>query len=149
MQYEWHGFSYKVNAQVVGEEIERLEQKNGKVTPAEMVKEAKPKKSPLHNLFEWDDKKAADAYRLQTARQVLCALYVVNPDRPKERAFVNVELRAETRQGTFVNVNAAMTDEITRDIVLQNAISELKAFKNKYKRLSELAKVFEAIDSLE
>lgn len=148
MVYKWSGYSYKINAQIVGEEIEKIEQKKGSFTPRDIVKTAQAEKNPLHPLFEWDDKKAADAHRLQTARQILCCLIKVEKDQKPVRAFVNIETKAPTKQGLFANIRTAMETAETREIVLQNALAELMAFKSKYASLIELSSVFEAIEKL-
>lgn len=148
MVYKWQGYNYSVNPQTVGEEIEKIEQKKGKVTPADIVKKAKATSSPLHNLFEWDDKKAADAYRIHTARQVLCCLVRVEDGQAPTRAFVNIETKAPAKQGLFVNIQSAMADAMSREIVLKNALLELESFQRKYATLTELSNVFLAIEQL-
>lgn len=50
--------------------INKLE-KAGRLTPAEVVDAARNPKSPLHAYFEWDNDRAADAYRLGQARQLI------------------------------------------------------------------------------
>lgn len=52
--------------------IQRLaDQSGGIITPEILVADAKRKDSPLHSLFEWDAKKAAEAHWLATARDIL------------------------------------------------------------------------------
>ena len=43
---------------------------------------------------------------------------------------------------------AAMSNEELRKALLENALEELEAFKAKYRSLSELAAVFEAMDNI-
>jgi len=57
--------------------IKELESKEGKVTPQELVDAARNKNHPLHNDFEWDDKKAAQKHRLDTARAIIASVRVV------------------------------------------------------------------------
>ena len=151
MVYEWKGYNYKVKAQVVGEEIEKIEKEKGIVTPAEVVTRAKSKKNPMHSLFEWDDRKAAEAHRLHQARQMICALTIVDAEVSQSpvRAFVNIETKAPAKQGLFANIKKAMTDAESREVVLRNAYAELVAFRHKYESLSELTGIFEKIDELE
>ena len=42
---------------------EIAERNNGIITPDLILEEARPKKSPLHRFFCWDNSKAADEYR--------------------------------------------------------------------------------------
>jgi len=57
--------SIKLGVQQVAQ---TLYDKYGKVVPSELVDAAKPKDSPAHDGFEWDNKKAGDKYRLHQAR---------------------------------------------------------------------------------
>jgi bifunctional DNA-binding transcriptional regulator/antitoxin component of YhaV-PrlF toxin-antitoxin module len=67
-------------------------------------------------------------------------------DKPIEvRAYMNV---SEQKSGEFINTTQAFKSADSREIVLKRAYQELEAFKQKYKNLKELAKVFEAIDEL-
>jgi hypothetical protein len=50
-------------------ELARL--RNGEITPDEVVTIAKDKASPLHAEFEWDNRIAGHAYRLQQARALI------------------------------------------------------------------------------
>jgi hypothetical protein len=57
--------SIKLGVQQVAQ---TLYDKHGRVVPSELVDAAKPKDSPAHDGFEWDNKKAGDKYRLYQAR---------------------------------------------------------------------------------
>ena len=60
--------------------------------------------------------------------------------------FVNVsEKRTET--GSYISTEVALSNEKTRRIVLNRALTELKIFKKKYGDLNELSEVFNAIDT--
>jgi hypothetical protein len=48
-----------------------LDKANGGLRPSEVVAAAKPKSSPLHNEFEWNDTKAGEEYRLYQARHLI------------------------------------------------------------------------------
>jgi hypothetical protein len=73
--------------------------KDGRLTPEDVVKSAARKTSPLHEYFEWDEKKAAKKYRLMQARQLIRSVtihvtrdeveikvprFVRDPDMPSE-----------------------------------------------------------------
>lgn len=148
MVYKWNGYNLPVKAEIVGRELEKLERKNGSVQPEDMVKAAKSEKSVLHPLFEWDNDKAADAYRVEQAKTVIRLLVVEDlsgEGMPKKvRAFVNV---SESREkGVFINTQKALETPETRGIVLRAAFAELVAFKAKYETYTELSRVFTAIE---
>jgi hypothetical protein len=55
----------------VQDELQRIAEKYGGLRPSEVVAEAKSKESPIHSEFEWNDGKAAHAYRLNQARTLI------------------------------------------------------------------------------
>ena len=65
------GLAKGVDPSIAAQELQRLQEKYGGLTPEVIVKEAFHKKSPLHPIFEWDNDKAAYNYRLQQARILL------------------------------------------------------------------------------
>lgn len=147
--YKWVGRQFPVNANIVGQEVEKIEQANGFVTAELFVDAARPVTSPLHNLLEWDDPKAAEAFRKQQASKILCALTIKNVQGREVRAYVNVAPGAPDpvrRTGTFINTSDAFSDKNKRAIVLQVALRELNELKQKYKELTELNNIFVAIE---
>lgn len=60
--------------------VTRLYQENKSVIPSEIVKKSKPKTSPTHGCFEWDDKKAGSEYRLEQARRWIRKIKIEIPD---------------------------------------------------------------------
>lgn len=57
--------------------IRTLENPNGQITPSQVVKDAKNKRSPLHRLFDWNQKSAAEKYWLCQAREIIGAVTIV------------------------------------------------------------------------
>jgi len=56
-----------------------------------VVAEARSKKSPLHQYFDWDNKVAGEKWRLEQARSLIRrAIIVVGEPEKKVRAFVHV-----------------------------------------------------------
>lgn len=51
--------------------LQSLETAEGELTPDTVVDDARLKSSPLHSLFEWDKSKAARAWWIQQAREVI------------------------------------------------------------------------------
>jgi len=149
MIYKWK-FQPKgnVSAQAAGDCIEQIAKKNrGAITAKAIVKEAKAKKSPLHNLFEWDDTVAAKNYREEQARQILVQLVIIqkgknNKDLLKVRAFVSVE---EERGIHYTPFERAMSKPHLREQLLLQAMGELQNWQQKYEDLKELSRIFAAI----
>lgn len=147
MVYKWKNYKYSVPAEIVGKHFQKLEKKEGALTSQNVLESARSEKSPIHSLFEWDDTKAAEQYRLKQAAQLICNLTVEieTDDKPIEcRAYMDV---SEAKVGSFINVQSAFQSEESRDVVLRRALNELSAFKTKYKNLLELQDVFNVIDT--
>lgn len=74
MVYKWSdGAILNADAQLVGQELETIEVK----TPKAIVAMAKDSKTELHKCFEWDDTKAAEAYRIEQAGYLVRHLTIV------------------------------------------------------------------------
>ena len=55
----------------IRDRLASLEQAHGRLTPSVVVTDAKKKTSPLHCLFVWDMKTAAERYWLDRAREII------------------------------------------------------------------------------
>lgn len=148
--YSWRsGFTPTVSADVVGGVFEYIEKRDGVVTRESFLDESRLVESPTHKLFEWNDKKAAEKWRLSVSQKTINHLVatVVFEDQEtiKAPALVNV---STIKTGKYVNVIDAMENEKDRAIVLNNAIRRLQSFQKEYQKLSELSGVFKAINEV-
>lgn len=57
--------------------LRALESGDGRLTPARVVQDARTTRSPLHRLFNWNTKQAAEKYWLHRAREIIGAVTVV------------------------------------------------------------------------
>jgi hypothetical protein len=133
----------------------QLAQKNGgKLTPEQVLTAAKPKSSPLHQHFQWDDSEAAKQYRLMQAGQLIRRVritYAPNEDRSfRVRAYVNVipeVAEDESQRGHYVPFETAMSIPNYREQLLANARRDAETFKSKYATLEEVLPIISAIES--
>lgn len=65
-------------------EIQKIYDLHGEVTPTLVLKKAKLKKNPLHDYFEWDDSEAAREYRLIQSRKLIRQVKVIHEDRKEK-----------------------------------------------------------------
>lgn len=150
--YEYVGRSWNVSAQKAGERLKEIEERDGSVTPQAVVEDARPEDSLLHPVFEWDDQKAAEAYRIHQAGNFIRCIVVVpeKNDVVKEpvKLFINTKPTddGQKRAGTYINVHSAMENPASRSVILSNAKHEMLLFRKKYSQLKELSLVFMAID---
>lgn len=131
---------YKADAQKCYEEIGD----NG-TSPEEVLKKARNKKSELHKCFEWDNSIAAEKYRLQQARFLICNLVVVTENKDDEPVRV---FQISSERNTYQPTRLFMQDMNEYQILLKRAKNELVSIKRRYQTLTELEKVFSAIDKL-
>jgi hypothetical protein len=149
MIYQWAvGAHCPIEAQIAGEELERIRTwNNGRLDAVNVVEASRDPGAPLHPAFEWNDKKAATAHRISQAMYVIRHV-VVNVDKPDGesapiRAFVSVQ-RDEDR--SYTSIGHALSDDDLRAQVLASAWAELEAWRRRHAELIELAKVFAVID---
>ena len=151
MEYRWKIPKYgAVPAQAAGEHIEELEATHGKVTPKLLLDDSRPEDAVLHPLYEWDDYKAAEKYRLSQSGDIVRNLVIVRPVEMEQeertipvvtrkdeevvevRAFTSVE---ENGERTYKSTSIIVTDE---DLWLQ-AVADIQAMlrslKAKYANL--------------
>lgn len=149
MTYKWKaGSRIKINAKVAGQELERIRTRhNGRLTPQDILKEAKAKASPLHGAFEWSDNKAAQQFRLQQAQYLIRSIEVVvvqsKTKTSNVRAFVNVKRDSDR---SYTSIGHAMSDAELRQQVVAQAWKELGEWRRRYENLAEFSKVFGIID---
>ncbi len=150
MIYKWKssGAPAGISAQVAGDELERIRTRNnGRLDPKEVVEESRDPSAPLHPAFEWDDAKAAGAYRIGQAAHMIRHIDVVveKPEGQPQpiRAFVSVK-RDEDR--SYTSVQHALSDADLRAQVVSQAWAELEAWRKRHAELVEFAKVFAVMD---
>lgn len=148
--YAWKaGRRYKVSAQAVGEELEKIESRYGRVMPHNVVTVAASPASILHPFFEWDNEKAATEHRLEQARSLIRCVTVApydghEPSSPI-RAFVNISGDDGKEYNSIASV---MGDDEKRERLLSTAKAELQDWRDRYRGLQEFAKLFDVIDQL-
>ena len=147
MVYQWKsGSRIKANAQASGELFEQLSKTEEGLTARSLLEANKPKSAPLHSEYEWDNKKAAEEWRLHQSRHFINSLSIVTTVKEKEtpvRAFF-----ITTEANKYEPITAIVQEENKYNSLLSTALSELKAFERKYNTLTELTPVFEAISEV-
>lgn len=152
--YGWReGSRYSVDPQVAGEELNRIAREADselpQLQPQIVVDESKPEEAPLHPVFEWDDELAANNYRVEQARNLVRAIRIVDETGKQENPPVWVAVTIpETQERAYVETTKAWSQKDMRTEVLADAVKQLRGLQSRYRHLSELSEVFEAIDRL-
>ena len=157
-KYSWNCYGGKFSAQMVGEQFEAIEKRDGKLTKAAVVDAARAEDSPMHGMFEWDDAVAGELYRQDQAHFYIRHLEVEivkvgsgNGKTVTTRGFMNVTpVNAGNREkaGAYVNTLSATQNPETYRIVLERAKNELRMFREKYRDIKELEPVFAVINQV-
>lgn len=138
-------------ARAVGDHLELLRnQVQGELTPKDVVDDARNPNSPLHSYFEWNDSAAAEAFRLSQARGLIRAVVAVyvSDDKPavRTRAYVHVP---EAQAPHYREMVHAMSQKKTRQLILQQAWKELRAWRVRYQHLKEFSDLVKVMDEVE
>jgi hypothetical protein len=131
-----------VDAQKVAEEIMSIGET---ATPTQIVEKARDEKSELHKCFEWNDAKAAMAYRLQQARTVVHVLVIEEEEPPKENSAYIRRFECPEQGKGYKPIEVIFKCEDEYQQLLRQAYADLQAFKTKYARLTELREIIELI----
>ena len=141
------GYSGNDRAQSAGEFLDKLAQ-SGPLTAKSVVHAARPRSCPIHDLFEWDDSKAALQHRLSQARHLIRSVEVVVETvqgEPKRiQGFVHIG-EPRSGEGQYHATVRAMRSPKMREEILARALREADLWRNRYHELTELAAVFTAI----
>jgi len=111
--------------------------KEGVLTPSGIIKEAKNPKSPLHSLFEWNNNRAAQLYRLTQARSVIRRANI-NIEKP-ENKFVHIP-NVKKGEGEYKSIKAVVKNIDEYDLALSEALKHLRAAKRAVDLLYRVAK---------
>jgi hypothetical protein len=133
--------------EAVGAELDRLATEHGgRITPRVVVDAARSVASPMHNVFEWDDVRAAELYREDQARHVLHSIRILKREEGKRdveilHAFVNLtEQVGDDKQRAYVPLARVLSDEDLLNQAVNNALAELRAFEDRYASFDKIAR---------
>jgi len=146
-------------AQIYGSELNQLYEKHKKLTPVLLIKEAKKKKSPLHDYFEWNNDKASDKYRLYQARQLIKNIEVtiiLEDDEPivvPQSVHISLDKTQEDSENSidekklfYIPTQDALSNPEYTENILEQAMREIISWKKRYSNLKKLHEIFKVID---
>jgi hypothetical protein len=140
-------------AQRYGPRIAALQDAEGVIDPASVVKDARCPSSPLHEAFEWDDGVAAEKYRLHQARRLLASIEVTIEGDPEAnepqtvRAFYHVETPEHAR--SYVALETVQTNTSYRHQIVEDALRRLRLWRDRFEQYTEFRPVTRAIAVVE
>lgn len=133
----------------VRDRLAQIEKANGgRLTPDDVVKDAKKPSSPLHAHFEWDVKKAAAKYWIEQARDLITSIRVTTHTETsniKSVYYVRDPSAASDDQG-YVSVHTLRTDV---DLAHEAIVAEFSRVADLLRRARELAIVLNATGEID
>lgn len=130
---------YKVPAEDAGRELDRIREKRGTLNAEDVVEESRDKGSVLHDIFEWDNEKAADSWRIEQARGLIRNITVSITTEKQEvclRAFHCVAMEKDGPR-SYVPLNVVCADKDAYASLLENCKRDAQNFIRKYDMLKE------------
>jgi hypothetical protein len=148
-----------VDAEAAYKEVRQVMSDNGhadmkECTAAEVAEwAAKRPESVLHELIgDWDDKVAANKWRIHNAGVILRSImieYREAPGKPTRALEIDTSRwQKDAGHKPYRDTREIMADPDARAALLQRALNELIAFRRKFGRLQELAIVLRAVDEV-
>lgn len=136
------------NPEVVAELKRIADEHGGQLRPLDVVDAARELTSPLHVHFEWEDSVAAERYRVNQARQLIRVTveWIGNPNEAvSTRVFVSLSTDRDSKAGGYRATVDVLSDEAYRQQLLADAMEDMRRFQAKYRALTELMRVFDAM----
>lgn len=131
---KWKHSRFKADANKVALELEALGEE---VTPEAIVIRAQDDSSELHKCFTWDDTEAAQKWRIQEARHIMCELVYVPKKDDSDAAPIRLYYKTDNLT-PYKSTRLILRNDNEYESLMKRAISELNAFKTKYNSLVEL-----------
>jgi hypothetical protein len=127
--------------------IQALGITDGLIRCEDVVSAAKPKRSPLHGYFTWDDGHAAEQFRLWEARQLLSIYVEIQPATGKPmRIMVSLSRDRVNRGGGYRKLADVMSEDDLRTEFLMQLFEEVERLRQKYGQYKEAAAIFVEAD---
>lgn len=146
--YEWliPSFARHVNVNDAAEELERVENVYGSLTPEHIVDAAKNKKSVLHCLFEWNNSEAAKQYRLQQARNIINNIHVtiISDGEPISISYYEIIKTDEGRVYKSIDIMTFNEEEQ----VIEQTLKSLEQLKEKLVRFKKFHNIIVKLDEV-
>lgn len=150
--YQWKikSFGKKIDPDQALEEIRKAENLYGKITAETVLKVAEDDDSPIHELFEWDDSKAAHNYRLAQARTIINNLevIVISSSEKEIRIPVFEITKDESEPGRqYKHIDVLTSDD--RDYIVQTTIKHIRQLQTKLSAYKDFDSAIKHLQSAE
>lgn len=122
------------------QQLQSIYEKHSDLTPEILVREARPKRHPLHDRFEWDDAIAGESWRRHQAHELITSVRITyrsdSGAHRDVRAFLAVP-REDRQQPSYEPVNEIAVDPFKARLVLSEMERDWRNLKGRYEALAE------------
>jgi len=133
------------DAQDIGNRIEQIITKKGKIEPIDIVEDSKSENSPFNKYIKWDNLKAANLYRLHQARKIIGSVTIIVEQLPNipQRAFVNITTEKEGSH--YVTLQSAMSEPEYAQQLIEEAEDAFNLWYEQYNSYTQLRELWKPI----
>lgn len=125
-----------------------MKRRHGGITDTtKIVKEAREAKTPegklLHKHYEWRVHVAAQLHWERQTRDIMAAVKILfhDDDDPDEAPSALIALKVGQGRRDYIPIQDVLESAELRRLMLKQALSELRSFEIKYKRLTEICNI--------
>lgn len=127
-------------------ELHALTDADGFIKPRAVVEWARANpESETHKHIEWDNGKAAEAYRVDQARRLI-VLHIRTEE--GDRGVISLT-QDRNPEGGYRHIGPVMNNAELRQMAVRQALREFRRWEQRYRHLQELALVFEAANTIQ
>lgn len=122
----------------------------GRLTPSDVVDEARKHDSPLHELFEWDIKKAAQSHWIDRARDIITSVKIeVQTETFMIRSVAYIrDPSAENDEQGYRNIADVRSDKDWSRKSIVEAFQQAAAYLRRAKNLAIVLELDEEVETL-
>lgn len=145
-KYEWKmkSFAKGIDPDAAVIELERIENLFGSLTPENILKASEDTEALLHPLFEWDNTKAAEMYRMSQARSIINNVEIVVISDGQSRNISVYEIVSVGEHRAYKHIDTLTENEVEQ--VKRTTLRELNNLKSKLSIYKEFTTTVKHID---
>lgn len=132
------GKRYRVSAEVAGKELDRIRRQPGGLQARAVVDASASEEAPLHAIFEWENGKAADEYRLIQARNLIRSVQAIGDDEVARSVYIHVP-RLTVGEGNYQRADTLAEHVDAFTLAMAEALKNLSAAQARVNELSRLS----------
>lgn len=126
----------------IEKELRALHSRDGVLTCEAVLEAARPKNSPLHDYFTWEDSRAAERYRLIEAGRLIATVKIEYTPKKAAQvvytpAFIPTGTSSEGRR-QYYPVEEVTKNDFLREKALADARNEMENTRARYSHLVDL-----------